>query len=407
MYTNVSINGLNTASTVESLMQVERQPLNKLVAKQKQNQANLSSLGQIKLKLENLKQAAQNIKNSGNNQTTQINDSDKPYLNAAITGTPQNGTGNIEVIKSAKSTKLAMDLGTATSFSGDITLMTGGVSGNNPFQPNNTTTLTFNNASLQQIKESVANANPNLKASIITDVNGSKLILENKTTGTTAGDLQVQGTGNFTAPTQIISQAENAQVKINGVNAEYSSNSFEVEGVTLQINKSSEGKSINYTVKTEDNKQLQEKFVTAYNDLKQYIKNNPNATNRTLDMNLSQLLKTNTPEVKSLQQAGFSLDKNGVLSTTNTTTDPQKLKEFLNSLSNTTLNIGTKATSMVYSMEQSLNTKIAENAKQQDNQNRRLTQIEASLTARFDNLQKILSGLNQSGSALNSIHTTA
>ncbi|MFC6806053.1 flagellar filament capping protein FliD [Methylophaga thalassica] len=173
--------GLDLESIVTGLMDIERQPLDRLESKQSTINAQISAYGSFKSKLSTFQSAMESLSSASSFKVFQANSQDEDLFTATATSTAATGSYNIDVTQIATRDKLASSAFTdynTTVGEGTLTISVGSESFD--------VTIDSSNSSLAQIRTAINNASENtgVTASIITDDSGARLVLTSNETGT-------------------------------------------------------------------------------------------------------------------------------------------------------------------------------------------------------------------------------
>jgi flagellar hook-associated protein 2 len=261
----IDVNGL-----VNSLMTVERRPINQLSAKQSSFQAKLSAVGNIKSAVSAFQTSLSSLVNASSFQTMSATSGDATVFAASASASARAGSHTIEVTKLAQAQRLATAgqvSSTAAVGSGTLTFDFGTISGGTfdavsgkytgaGFASNGTgaktVTIDASNNSLQGIRDAINAANLGVTASIVNDGSGApyRLALSSAAMGSSnslkisvAGDAALSNLlAQDPAGTQKLSEtmtAQNAQIKVDGISVSKASNTISdaISGVTLNLKK--------------------------------------------------------------------------------------------------------------------------------------------------------------------------
>ena len=293
--------GLDVNSLVSKLMQVESQPLTSLAKKQTSYQAKLSAYGTLNSALGSFQSAVANLSNPSVFQSLTATSGDSTIASATAAVSAAAGTYSITVNQLAQNQSIssagqvsssdAIGTGTSTTVSFQFGTIAGtAVNGTYPSgatftqdttQTTGTVTIDSSNNSLQGIRDAINSAGIGVNASIVGDGSATPyhLVLSSAKTGATSslqisatGDSAVanllnynpSGTQNFTE----ISTAQNASLKVNGINITSAANTVTsaVQGVTLNLTKAGTT-SISVTTNSGAVQNSVTNFVQAYNAL--------------------------------------------------------------------------------------------------------------------------------------------
>ena len=267
--------GLDVAKIVEQMVAAEKVPLKKLEYKAEGIQTQISTYGEIKSLTSKLGDIASKLTRDSAWNGVSISSSN-PTLSGTMTGIAATGTYNIQVTDLAQAQTtvlggaggaggiaLAKDqtMGTA----GTIKLTMGTESKDIAIESSDT---------LTKIATKINEAGMGIQASIVTNVDGQeRLMLRSKETGTDKAftvDL-----GSLSSAPAALGQAEaqaaqNAKVKLNGMEVESSSNTFAntIPGMSFTVSEvTSTAATLNVKPDTEAMKKNIQEFVDAYNEL--------------------------------------------------------------------------------------------------------------------------------------------
>jgi flagellar hook-associated protein 2 len=296
---------LNVAGIVSELMQIERAPLDRLIAKKNSYDAKISALGSIKSSLSSFQSALAGLTTGTNLQANKATSTNTSIVTATGGSGAVAGNYSVEVTKLAHSQKLVaagqadstatIGGGSTTTLTIDLGTISGGTfdSGTGTYTgasyiSNGTTvdvTIDSSNNTLEGIRDAINSANAGVKATIINDgdpTNPYRLVLSSENSGadqsikiTVAGDATLNTLlGQDPAGTQNLSEtvtAQDAQLTVDGIAITKSSNSITdvISGVTLDLITEAVGTNVTVAVSqdTDTAKSAVETFVQAYNDL--------------------------------------------------------------------------------------------------------------------------------------------
>lgn len=283
--------GLQVESIIAQLMQLERQPITQLQARQTTVNARLSALGQVKGAMSALQTAADNIKTAAKFSVFQTTVGDSNVLTATAGSSASVAGHTVEVKSLAATQKLAaagLPSSTSSIATGTMTLelgqLTGGV-----YTPDAARTYLIpidgTNNTLEGLRDAINDLDADVTASIVNDgsANPARLVISPKDSGT-ANVIRTSGLAGFDfdpeAPLagsleQTIPAADSVVV-VDGITVTKSSNVITdaLEGVTLNLKSKNEGSPTTLDV-TRDNDAIKsniEAFVKAYNDLNSLIR---------------------------------------------------------------------------------------------------------------------------------------
>jgi flagellar hook-associated protein 2 len=295
--------GLDVSSIISALMSVEQRPLAQLEARNKELNTELSAIGKLRSFASSMRDAASRLSSvSLWNATTATSADDTSVKVSAESGAAASAY-NVSVQKLATrqtlsssafaSSAAAVGEGTLTielgSWTGEPT-PTGftAKAGATPV----TVTIGTDEISLAQIRDKINAAGAGVTASIVNDASGARLSLRSKDTGVENGfrisasesaDDGNAATGlsafafDATAASPMVRNetAVNAEATINGIAITSASNTLQdvADGLTLTLQKTTTS-DIAVTVGVDDKAvtEAMDKFVSSYNDLAKYIR---------------------------------------------------------------------------------------------------------------------------------------
>ena len=264
--------GLDVAKIVEQMVAAEKVPLKKLEYKAEGIQTQISTYGEIKSLTSKLGDIVSKLTRDSAWNGVSISSSN-PTLSGTMTGIAATGTYNIQVthLAQAQTTALGGAGGAALpkdkpmGAAGTIKLTMGTESKDIAIESSDT---------LTKIATKINEAGMGIQASIVTDVDGKeRLMLRSKETGTDKAftvDL-----GSLSSAPAALGQAEaqaaqNAKVKLNGMDVESSSNTFAntIPGMSFTVSElTSTAATLNVKADTEAMKKNIQEFVDTYNEL--------------------------------------------------------------------------------------------------------------------------------------------
>lgn len=263
--------GLDVNSLVTSLVSAERTPVETQLAKLESSaNTKISALGTFKSVLSAFKDAAAALVSGGIAKVSATSSDATVFSASAVSGTTS-GNFDIEVVSLAKAEKkISADYASATATVGNGTVTIG--SGTDSFS----VTLADGSNDLKALRDAINNStdNDSVNASIVTDSNGSHLVLIGRNTGaanaiTVSSASAVDGTSfiNMSTP----QPAVDAHIRVDGVDAYSASNTVgnAIDGVTLNLLKANSGTTYSLTLGSDSKSagDAVQKFVTNYNAL--------------------------------------------------------------------------------------------------------------------------------------------
>lgn len=257
--------GLDANSIVTKLVALESQPIANLQTASDKLQTKISAYGQIQSAVSGVRDAARKLTSADLWGATAAASADATAVSATTSAGAQVGTYSIDVTVLAKPqsvvTKTSLASGASTLGSGTLTLDIGTWTGNSFEAKAGSTPVTIDVAAtdtLAGIRDKINATNSGVKASIITDSSGSRLVMQSATTGAIngfrvtaadAGDgnnLDDAGLsalaydpGSATAGTNLSQPATDAEATINNVPIKSATNTLSevVSGLTITLSK--------------------------------------------------------------------------------------------------------------------------------------------------------------------------
>lgn len=338
--------GLDTATIISQLMQIERIPYQKLEQRQNTLSSQQSIFRNINTKLSALRTAAEELSMSFNFDLRSTTVSDESVVKAtASEGVPEGSyVINVESLATRHSvaSKAFSNLGEELNETLKITIAVGNESDIFTIDPDPDNGLTVEQA-LDQLRQKINASGLDVTASLITtdDSQGIKrLVITSNKTGT-ANSISIDDENNqFEFEDSV--KAEDAIFKVNGVEIKSSSNEISevIPGLSLTLMKAGET-TIHVQRDVDKIVEKVEAFVKAYNDVISTVKSNlgkekslqGDSTLRTLESHLNNLINRqvgNDPDALSfLFQIGLEVDKGKVDASSMTGTisfDKEKFK---------------------------------------------------------------------------------
>ena len=450
--------GLDVAKIVEQTVAAEKTPLKKLEYKAEGIQTQISTYGEIKSLTSKLGDSVSKLTRDSAWNGVSISSSN-PTLSGTMTGIAATGTYNIKVtdLAQAQTTALGGAGGAALpkdqtmGAAGTIKLTMGTESKDIAIESSDT---------LTKIATKINEAGMGIQASIVTDVDGKeRLMLRSKETGTDKAFTVDLGSlssapaalGQPLTPTQT---AQNAKVKLNGMEVESSSNTFAntIPGMSFTVSEvTSTAATLNVKADTEAMKKNIQEFVDAYNELNDLLTKSTKSV-RTADGKLdpsvqkegvgtlqgdsatvslqnslrmlTQGISGSTGGLTRLAEIGIQMQEGGKLSTDTTKldkalTNPEGLKGLFANKADALGQGGGIAvnfknfTDKLLAFDGTLNTKsdsleskLKSNTAEQDKVNKRADTLEKRLYAQYSALDTKMASLNALNAYVSQMVTT-
>ncbi|GMT41999.1 MAG: flagellar hook-associated protein 2 [bacterium] len=275
------ISGLDTASIITSLLELEKRPVDLLEAKQDVIDGQLSAWQEISTKLLSLETASLNINNSSKFNaigSTFVNNNalQGGVVNVLANDNVITGSNSLSVYQIATQQKIVSDQGFGSTtqnighWSTTITTSTG--------------TQTFYQTTLDELKSAINSSGLGVTASIINTSSTSTPYYRLQVTSNQPGvdngfDLSVnQGLTGLGDPGILLSfstmqQAQDAIVALDGITVTRSTNVFSdlIEGVELELLSAGSG-TITFSTDTSQIVENMGEFVDAYNNVMGFIR---------------------------------------------------------------------------------------------------------------------------------------
>jgi len=429
--------GLNTATLVDQLVQVEGRPITLLQNKQTTLQKNVSLLQNLSSKLNTLKSAATTLSTSSSFFVKKAVSSNDAVIGVTASSNADVGNHAITVSLLARASTLASasfnNTNTTTVGTGTLHLTVGGT----------TTDITVDssNNTLQGIRNAINSSDAGVTASTITENAGTtptyRLVLSGKNTGTAhavtidASGLTV-GSGDVALGITTTQAAQDTTLTVDGIGITRSTNTISdvLTGITLNVRDIS-ASPIQVTANhdTDAVKAQLSSFVSAYNDVMSFVATQTkydsstktagpligDSALRSLQRSLQSVIGTPvTGSPSILAEIGVATQKDGTL-----LVDDAKLSSAIqtnlsgvsnlflattNGVAKATVNFVTSATrtgdGILSGHISSLQDTISEIGKQIDRQTAALDRYRETLTRQFTSLETLVSQIQSQGQVL-------
>jgi len=290
--------GLDVNSIVTQLVALERRPIAQLQTAKSDLSSQLSAFGRIQSALDSLRSAARTLTNASTWSATTATSSDTTALTASSSSTSSPGAYAVNVAWLATlqlNATSALPSASETVGEGTLHIQLGtwadDLSGFTPKDGSAQVDITIGpgEATLAGIRDKInATAAAGVRASIVNDASGARLVLQSKETGAANGfrilTTDPDGVGDDDAgisrlaydpesATVVSSRsqaARNASLTVNGLPVESASNTLGnvVDGLTLKLLKPTAG-AVDVAVSRDNDsmKKSVQAFVSAYNDV--------------------------------------------------------------------------------------------------------------------------------------------
>jgi len=321
--------GIDVSSVVDSLMQVEDQPMTQMQSEQTTINSQISALTTINTELTALQTSVQALEDPINGALSQMTagTSDSSLVAAAADNTATAGTHTVTVSQLATTSSSYSDyISSGSSLAGaEIQVEYG-----NPNDPSSTDTINIptSDTTLQDAASYINSGGYGVTASVVTDSVGSRLVLNSNTSGA-AGNLTVTSSAtDFTTTAGV-----DAELTVDGVPVDSSTNTVTgaIPGVTLSLGAADPNTPVLISVEPDTNGAATaiQNFVTAYNDVMNSINDQYTLDSsgnegvlagdsmvETLQSQLLNMISTSVSGVgqyTNLQSMGIEMQDNGTL----------------------------------------------------------------------------------------------
>lgn len=267
--------GLDVESLVTQMIALEKRPIKTLEAKAEVIQSKISTYGEIKSLTDDLNAAVRDLTLDRTWNTVKISSSNSTAVSATMTGAAQAASYNVEVVRLAQAQTSVSDKFDKTE--------TMGAAGSLSFTLHGqATSISIDVASTDTIESVMAKINSHetlsksVAASVVADSTGKLQLMVRARDSGMSGAFTMQVTGadadnklgklDFVAGGQI---AQDAEIKLNGVNMLSSTNTFAdiIPGLSITVSEAGKSSVLNLTQDKDAIKDSIQKFVDAYNAL--------------------------------------------------------------------------------------------------------------------------------------------
>lgn len=446
--------GLDTQAIIGALLAVERRPLLQLEEKKETLQDQVRLFGDFRSRLESLRDAVDDVRQSVNLLEFKAGTDRDDYLTASAGNGAIAGAYDLTVVQLA-----GAQSNQSASYTSDTTsVVSGGGAAALQFTVDgNTFNVPLPNAqnSLQDIATAINGVGESVSAQVIkVDDNDFRLVV----TGETGEDKAFTAFGvgsasaisfGLTLDSNQMQAAQDAQLNINGLVINRSSNSISdaITGVTLNLTGAGGPTKLTVTPDASATGDKVKKFVDAYNAVVDFVEaqgvvdeegeaSSPlfgDSTLRTVRSTLRSIAGsdglTSNSSYTLLSQIGIDADQNGKLTFTQSefdaavAADEDAVVELFSSsdtftpqgsttavpkgialrLYNTVDDYLDNVDGLLISRTNGFNSRIADADRQIERAERRLEDTQASLELRFANLEILLSRLQGQGASLGAI----
>lgn len=451
------VSGLDTSSIIQQLMEVQQQPLTNLQNEEAQDEAQLTTYGNLQSTLSDLQTATEALTDSSNYMTYSASSSDDSVVTATTGDGAVAGTHQINVQQLAQNQKLLSTAFSPTEAVGAGTLELQVGSGA-------VTDITVSSTdTIQDVANAINSANAGVNANVIFDGTNDYLSLESADTGvdntiqtsviesgTSAGDAantDMTGLSRLvyqTSGTQNLTQTQAAQdsiISVDGVSSiQNDSNTISdaISGVTLNLqgvsSSSSSNTDVTVAADTASGESAIQKFVTAYNNYVSFLSQNDSydsstgtagsllGDSTTLQINnqiqgvVDDMMSGNTGGL-NLSDLGITIDQNGDMNLDTSTlssalaSNPQSVMQFFEGdgdtsqgfateLSTTLSGILDSSTGLLTARTQGIQSSITSLKSEISDMQTRLQQVQTDYESQFNAMEITLAQYQQTSSFL-------
>ncbi len=257
--------GIDVASTVDELMQIERQPEAQMQQQQSDISQQISMLGTISSDLQALATAANSLSDiNGGLQAKTASSSQDGIVTATADSTAAVGNHTVTVSNLATTSSSYSDVVPSTTQLGGAEI---DVAYGDPSNPTSSDKILIpaDDNTVQQVASYINSSDYGVTANVVTDASGSRLSLVSKTSGA-AGNLTV------TSPALTFTQGiagVDAELNVDGVPIDSSTNTVTtaLPGITLDLGSAAPDTPVTISVAGDTTQVTQtiNSFVSAYN----------------------------------------------------------------------------------------------------------------------------------------------
>ncbi len=272
--------GIDTDSIINSLMQLERQPIERLTYEKTYLANRLAAFTNFDLKLKGLDAALDELDTSEEVRSYKTTVASEEFFSVTSSSSAAIGSHQIEVVALAKQQKMASDaIGTDTGYSSQTSTLN--LTGTFKINGKNSATISFSSSdSLTTLKESINAANSGsyptgVAAAIINDgsTNGYRIVLSGEDPASVFTISDISGDDLGFIETQA---AQAATTKVDGITITGGSNTFTeaIPGITLTLLKENVANDTTRFSVDIDNTATENKvkaLVAAYNGITGFI----------------------------------------------------------------------------------------------------------------------------------------
>lgn len=364
--------GINYDQLISNLLELERQPIERLESKKTAYNNKISAYNTLSSKLSALKSAADKLRTTSNFYAKSASVTDSTVLEATASSSAAVGNYSIAVTQLASAHSITHNTGLADK--GTTTVLASGNTFSFTINSETKTITASSNLTLEQLASQINSVtytgNVKVGATVVntgtTSSPSYKLILTSNTSGAGYGitvnsdasilDLAQTSTSDSDSDGQYrvqLTAAQDAQFTANSLSVTRSSNTVSdvITGVTFTLKKGSSSATLTVTDDRDTISQNIQALVTAYNDVVSYVSTNSTydtkthkggvfhaeSTSRSIVDRLRNIIITAvsglSSDLNTLAEIGISTNRDGTLSV-NTSTLNSKLSSNLTDVAN-------------------------------------------------------------------------
>lgn len=436
---------IDTQAIVKSLVDSERAPKQAQINSQTlKATTSLSSIGKIQAALAAFRGALDTMKTTATFSGLAGSSSDEKVATITTGTGAAAGSFSLLVTKLATASKISTKVFT----DGASSVVNAGATPTTLTIKQGTNTFDVSipaGATLQQVRDSINSqyANQGLSANILTDANGSRMVLTSTTTGV-GSDLILSGSSGLNVGTSVLATPQNAEYVLDGVSMSSKTNTIAdaVSGITVKLTGVSPVPSgggaatpatITVSASSTTLKSAVKGFVDTYSALIKAANAETQVTTNadgsvtsgalTGDASLRSMLSAvrtelnamgGTGQMKSLAQFGVKTDqKTGTLSIDDKLFDAAVITNaadinsiftgdtgLLARMKSATDSFALSKTGVFAARSASLTDSLNDLKKQQDSLNSRMTSLQASLAAKYNAMDSLVAKLRAQSSSI-------
>lgn len=265
--------GLDSASIIKQLVQVESLPIQRLQGKEADIDAKSRKLTTLQSKLDDLRNAALALDSRAEALPTQASSTDASVVSASATGGSSLGSYQVQVDRLASAARVYSNSFAADTpglfGTGDLKLSIGG---------HDYTVTVDASDTIDSVSHKIQASGAPVSTGMLYDGTGYRLVVSGRDTGA-ANDLTIDEGGltlGLSTPANVVSHAQDAQIRIDGITVTRPTNvvADAIAGVTLELHGLSPSSTTQHVEVTHDPGTLKDKIqklVDAYNGVNTFV----------------------------------------------------------------------------------------------------------------------------------------